>query len=32
MGYLATVKDAKKDLERIFKESPKEPKSSPDQP
>ena len=33
MGYLATVKDAKKDLERIFKESPnKNTKSSPDQP
>ena len=32
MGYITTVKDAKKDLERIFKESPKEPKSSPDQP
>ena len=30
MGYLATVKDAKKDLERIFKESPKNTKSSPD--
>ena len=32
MGYLATVKDAKKDLERIFKESPNNTKSSPDQP
>ncbi len=31
MGYLATVKDAKKDLERIFKESPnKNTKSSSD--
>ena len=30
MGYLATVKDAKKDLERIFKESPKNTKRSPD--
>ena len=30
MGYLATVKDSKKDLERIFKESPKNTKSSPD--
>ena len=32
MGYLATVKDAKKDLEKIFKESPNNTKSSPDQP
>ena len=32
MGYIATVNDAKKDLERIFKESPNSTKSSPDQP
>ena len=32
MGYIATVNDAKKDLERIFKESPNNTKSSPDQP
>ena len=30
MGYIATVNDAKKDLERIFKESPNNTKSSPD--
>ena len=27
MGYLGTVKDTKKQLEKIFKESPKEPNS-----
>ena len=33
MGYLSTVRDAKENLEKIFKQSPKEePKSSPDQP
>ena len=32
MGYLATVKGAKKDLEKIFKESPNSTQSSPDQP
>ena len=33
MGYLSTVRDAKENLEKIFKNSPKEePKSSPDQP
>jgi HJR/Mrr/RecB family endonuclease len=31
MGYLSTVRDAKENLEKIFKNSPKEePKSSPD--
>ena len=32
MGYIATVNDAKKGLEKIFKESPNNTKSSPDQP
>ena len=32
MGYLATVKSAREYLEKMYKESPKEPKSSPDQP
>ena len=32
MGYLATVNAARGYLEKIYKESPKEPKSSPDQP
>ena len=32
MGYLATVNAARGQLEKIFNESPKEPKSSPDQP
>ena len=32
MGYLATVKSARGYLEKMYKESPKEPKSSPDQP
>tara|TARA_B100000029_G_scaffold432040_1_gene443929 strand:+ start:532 stop:960 length:429 start_codon:yes stop_codon:yes gene_type:complete len=32
MGYISTVRDAKENLEKIFKQSPKEPKSSPDQP
>ena len=33
MGYLSTVRDAKENLEKIFKNSSKEePKSSPDQP
>ena len=30
MGYLATVKSARGYLEKMYKESPKEPKSSPD--
>ena len=30
MGYLATVNAARGQLEKIFNESPKEPKSSPD--
>ena len=32
MGYLATVNAARGYLEKIYNESPKEPKSSPDQP
>ena len=32
MGYLATVNSAREYLEKMYKESPKEPKSSPDQP
>ena len=32
MGYLATVNSARGYLEKMYKESPKEPKSSPDQP
>ena len=32
MGYLATVDAARGYLEKMYKESPKEPKSSPDQP
>ena len=32
MGYLATVNAARQYLEKMYKESPKEPKSSPDQP
>ena len=33
MGYLSTVRDAKENLEKIFKNSSKEePKSSPDKP
>ena len=32
MGYLATVNAARGYLEKMYKESPKEPKSSPDQP
>ena len=32
MGYLATVNAARDYLEKMYKESPKEPKSSPDQP
>jgi len=32
MGYLATVNAARNYLEKMYKESPKEPKSSPDQP
>ena len=32
MGYLATVNAAREHLEKMYKESPKEPKSSPDQP
>ena len=32
MGYLATVKSARGYLEKMYKENPKEPKSSPDQP
>ena len=32
MGYISTVNDAKENLEKIFRQSPKEPKSSPDQP
>ena len=32
MGYLATVKAARGYLEKMYKDSPKEPKSSPDQP
>ena len=32
MGYISTVRDAKENLEKIFKQNPKEPKSSPDQP
>ena len=32
MGYISNVNDAKENLEKIFKQSPKEPKSSPDQP
>ena len=32
MGYLATVKSARGYLEKMYNESPKEPKSSPDQP
>ena len=33
MGYISTVRDAKENLEKIFKNSSKEePKSSPDQP
>ena len=32
MGYLATVNAARGYLEKMYKDSPKEPKSSPDQP
>ncbi len=32
MGYLATVNAARQYLEKMYKENPKEPKSSPDQP
>ena len=32
MGYISNVNDAKENLEKIFKQNPKEPKSSPDQP
>jgi len=32
MGYLATVNAARGYLEKIYNDSPKEPKSSPDQP
>ena len=32
MGYLATVNSARGYLEKMYNESPKEPKSSPDQP
>ena len=32
MGYLATVNAARGYLEKMYKENPKEPKSSPDQP
>ena len=32
MGYLATVNAAREYLEKMYKENPKEPKSSPDQP
>ena len=32
MGYLATVNSAREYLEKMYKESPKEPKRSPDQP
>ena len=32
MGYLATVNTARAYLEKMYKENPKEPKSSPDQP
>ena len=32
MGYLATVNAARGYLEKMYNESPKEPKSSPDQP
>ena len=32
MGYLATVNAAREHLEKMYKENPKEPKSSPDQP
>ena len=32
MGYLATVNAAREHLEKMYKESSKEPKSSPDQP
>ena len=32
MGYLATVNSDREYLEKMYKESPKEPKSSPDQP
>jgi len=31
MGYLATVNAAREYLEKMYKENPKEPKSSPDQ-
>ena len=32
MGYLATVNAARQYLEKMYRENPKEPKSSPDQP
>ena len=32
MGYLATVNAARGYLEKMYKDNPKEPKSSPDQP
>ena len=32
MGYLATVDAARGHLEKMYKESPKDTKSSPDQP
>ena len=32
MGYLATVNAARGYLEKMYKESPKDTKSSPDQP